>query len=402
MILAMLRLKAREPSWDASQSWIDQYDKSLVKKLNPTSSDRPLRTLNTTLRPLRRPTVDAGLPTHPLSASDADRKALKSGLLPDALSSPVSGKTSISMDDAQMRPGLSPDSAVSVRSMPPSFPTRSFLSPRAPPRQGSSLSSVPETEPVRVDTDGGAHRPGSGSMRGSLTESVNGSSQLQRGIYGQIIFDEPEPESSEETQMRRLRLGESDRMSLRRRRYSPHSKVGRKRRASSPPQELDERLSQSASGNSNELFHRRSSGHLAGQQTPPINRFVVSSLSSTSSIARTGSVVSSTGITSITNSLASLPPVDRTSPGGLSPASELDSGSPFVGPLSLNPSPRDSLAKAHHRAFSEVKPSTGVRRMSRDESSQTKQHGLSRIHGVYICECCPKKPKRFDSADELR
>ncbi|KAK1908411.1 hypothetical protein P3342_009260 [Pyrenophora teres f. teres] len=26
----------------------------------------------------------------------------------------------------------------------------------------------------------------------------------------------------------------------------------------------------------------------------------------------------------------------------------------------------------------------------------------NRIPGAYICECCPKKPKKFDSEDELR
>jgi len=31
-----------------------------------------------------------------------------------------------------------------------------------------------------------------------------------------------------------------------------------------------------------------------------------------------------------------------------------------------------------------------------------RRDGVQRIQGLFICECCPKKPKKFDSEDELR
>jgi hypothetical protein len=32
----------------------------------------------------------------------------------------------------------------------------------------------------------------------------------------------------------------------------------------------------------------------------------------------------------------------------------------------------------------------------------TLQSGSSKIGGLYICDCCPKKPKKFDTQEELR
>ncbi len=397
----MSSLRTQEPSWTSSQGSSANYDRSVLNKLKAAPVDLPARAINTTLRPLRRPTdggngVDSPLSSYMQSSPGTDRKDFGAIPLPDPRASPGSG----SMEDIQMRSGVTPDSAVSMMSGQSSILGRSLLSPRMPSRQTSALSSVAENDAGRRDSQFAARR----SVSGSLTDAANGADHLPGGIYGQAIFAEPEPESCEESQMRRLRLGDTERTPPRRRRYSPHSKAGRKRRASSPPRERDERNALGASGNSNELFHRRSSGHLPGRHTPPVNRFVVGSLSSCPSMTGTGSTVSSSGMTLLTNSLPSLSSShDRISPGSaLSPSSEIESSSPYARSLSLNPSPHDSLSKAHHRGGSETKPAGGVRRTSRDDSSHLKQHSLQGMHRVYICDCCPKKPKKFDTAEDLR
>lgn len=324
--------------------------------------------------------------------------------LPDHLSSPEPTMPG----DGRRRSSTSADSGVGLlgMQMQSGVLPRSFRSPRPTPRQSSGLSSVPEVELTQVDGDHRhAYRSRSGSLLAPRADLMNAANQSPTTIFDQMIYAEPENESSEESQMRRLRLGESDRTPPRARRYSPNSKAGQKRRASSPPREQDDRHTLSpAAGNSNELFHRRSSGHLLGRRTPPLSRFPHSSLSSASSVTRASSTVSSTGMTLITNSLTSLSSHDRLSPSGHSPGSELgsSSGSPYVRSSSLNPSPRDALARAHHRAASEVKSSSNARKVSRDESALSKSQTLPRRSGVLFCDCCPKKPRRFETADELR
>jgi hypothetical protein len=44
-----------------------------------------------------------------------------------------------------------------------------------------------------------------------------------------------------------------------------------------------------------------------------------------------------------------------------------------------------------------------LRKMSTDTTLHPRHNSMvTRIPGAYICECCPKKPKKFDSEDELR
>ena len=317
-----------------------------------------------------------------------------------------------SMEDgraARRETGSSSDSAVSITSKSHAFGAPSFLGARHPPRHNSSLSSVPESELAHLDYERATSRSGSGSMRGSNSydESMVSGSRSQRSSRDQIIFTEPESDIHlEESQMKRLRLADSDRTSPRPHRYSPSSKAGQKRRASSPPREREDRSSLGTSGNPNELFHRRSSGHLSTQRLSPTRRFPHGSLSSASSTTRAGSIVSSAGISLATNSLTGASSRgDRISPGGISPTSELDSrhASPFARSLSLNPSQRSSLPKTHQRATSESKAGGSARKLSNGvEGVAGKIRSAPKLQGVYICECCPKKPKRFDTADELR
>lgn len=173
--------------------------------------------------------------------------------------------------------------------------------------------------------------------------------------------------------------------------------AGTKRRASSPPRDglREERSSvSSASGQSN-LYHRRSMHQLPNRGSP-VSRFHPnhSSVSSASSLGpRHGSLGSSLGVSSVPSSATSYGS-GRLSPNALSPAAEPEHrvGTPHIS--------AKALPSTHQRTFSES--TQAARKPSTDSGPHSRHSSLSQMQGVYICECCPKKPKKFDTQDELR
>ncbi|KAF2269291.1 hypothetical protein CC78DRAFT_540322 [Lojkania enalia] len=242
-------------------------------------------------------------------------------------------------------------------------------------------------------------RFGSISTAGTLDESA--SSQQHRGSYDHSIFSEHE---LEESGMRDLNI--SDR--------SPGSeeyqmgKAGLKRRASSPPSEAAREDRPTASAASNDLYHRRSAQMLVSRNSP-VSRFpqvAQGSLSSASSLSqRTASYASSYAL-STASSVTSYSGDQRLSPSALSPAVEAELGpmSPYAASSrSLNPSPRASLSRPHHQRGLSENEHPQIRKMSTDSVLHSRQGSVSgRLPGAYICECCPKKPKKFDSQEDLR
>ncbi|KAJ4022653.1 hypothetical protein NW766_001697 [Fusarium irregulare] len=80
------------------------------------------------------------------------------------------------------------------------------------------------------------------------------------------------------------------------------------------------------------------------------------------------------------------------SPGGISPTS---CNSPYTAPVSLNPSPRTSISgrgSIHSRTVSGA---------STRKITEVQKPGGSKVQGFFMCECCPKKPKRFETLEEL-
>jgi len=180
--------------------------------------------------------------------------------------------------------------------------------------------------------------------------------------------------------------------------YQDSVKAGSKRR--SPPTE-PVRGERPLSGG-NDLYHRRSSQMLATRDSP-IHRFHErnhhGSLSSAGSSGRTGSLGSSWNL-SVASTATSFS--DRLSPGAMSPAVEADFGppSPFSHSRSINASPRGSISKGLLPREPETSHS---RTLSADSGSpHSRQDSTSKMQGLFICECCPKKPKKFETAEELR
>ncbi|CAG9955948.1 unnamed protein product, partial [Clonostachys rosea f. rosea IK726] len=106
---------------------------------------------------------------------------------------------------------------------------------------------------------------------------------------------------------------------------------------------------------------------------------------------------SSSYISNISVGPSSAATYDRRSPRGQSPngISPTSTASPYTTPKSLNPSPRGSIsgrATGHHRNVSGASPR---------KIPEIQKPGL-KMQGFFICECCPKKPKKFETAEDLK
>ncbi|ODA77432.1 hypothetical protein RJ55_07061 [Drechmeria coniospora] len=172
-----------------------------------------------------------------------------------------------------------------------------------------------------------------------------------------------------------------------------YAAAGQKRRAASPPAEHVMLHCLSAQG---EALRRRDLNS-RGSPTPRLS--VVPPASSASSMSPAAVSRSNSYISTAPTSLASANSYGRRSPGGVSPGgvSPTSCGSPYMTPTSLTQSPRGSVSgrpSAHARTTSGASP----RRLGEQPKSGG---GSGKMHGFFMCECCPKKPKKFDTAEDL-
>ena len=169
-------------------------------------------------------------------------------------------------------------------------------------------------------------------------------------------------------------------------RYAPvaHT-VGQKRRAASPPP--GENPPMGLQGKTDLVIRRNDLGS-RGSPTPRLANTIQSPLHS---LSRSNSYMSmSSGAPSIsTNAYERRSPGG--SPGGVSPTSAT---SPYTTPLSLHPSP--------HSTFN-ARPPVHTRNVSAADPKKLPelQKPLG-AKGFLMCECCPKKPKKFETREELR
>lgn len=299
--------------------------------------------------------------------------------------------TSFSKLNGQLKPLSVPDRRPSALDSPVSrWPPSGAISP------GYAGFRSPVFDPGSADPH--QRRFGSISTPGTLDDIAS----QHRGSYDHSIFSESEF-GMEDSGMRDLNI--NDRSPAGSEEYQTNPKGGLKRRASSPPTEAAREDRSTGSGNTN-LFHRRSAQKLVSRNSPatrfPVNQGSLSSMSSLSQ--RTASFASSYGF-SAASSMTSYSGDQRLSPSALSPSAEAELGpvSPYAASRSLNPSPRGSLSRPHHQRGLSENEHSQLRKMSTDSILQSRQNSVtSRIPGAYICECCPKKPKKFDSEEELR
>ncbi|KAL8697411.1 MAG: hypothetical protein Q9224_002331 [Gallowayella concinna] len=190
-------------------------------------------------------------------------------------------------------------------------------------------------------------------------------------------------------------------------------RLGMKRRASSPPPDSthdDKTLAaqlHSAAGTCNtDLYQRQSqsSAHPASRASP-VNRFAAqqSSISSASSTGLRNGSYASSGALSVGSSLTSISPHhERHSPTSEYPYPQPhpERDSPYI---TSHPSPQSSLSHSHPHPTAETPSTSTSRKMSSDTPTPRKQNNPPNIQApMHICKCCPKKPKKFDTVEDLR
>ncbi|TDZ40439.1 hypothetical protein C8035_v004084 [Colletotrichum spinosum] len=237
----------------------------------------------------------------------------------------------------------------------------------------SALSPSPRSRPFHLSQDYDRSPPQRSRRNNSDDASSHG-------------YDMEDMEIEETNSMKRLRIEDSLR--------AHYDGAGTKRRASADP---DDSVPAGFT-NQSDLIRRRD-GNSRGSPTPRLSAIPQGSISSVSS-GRANSFGSSLSL--LTGSIASMgTSYGRVSPGGLSPGgispNGTDPSSPYSATMSLNPSPRGSLSRApHQRTISESRPLASPRKLA-----DVSKPGNTKISGFFMCDCCPKKPKKFETADEL-
>lgn len=139
---------------------------------------------------------------------------------------------------------------------------------------------------------------------------------------------------------------------------------------------------------------------------PHISQLPYSSVSSAD--LPNGSYPSSAGLSLGASSLTSISSHDRLSPSAVTPTNEHHSdgrNSPYLGNLSLEPSLRASNPPAHPAMSSADAQATAAaaHSMATDNSSSLSKTNAPQLQAnLHICDCCPKKPKKFDTLEELQ
>ncbi|KAI1003054.1 hypothetical protein K3495_g5150 [Podosphaera aphanis] len=196
-----------------------------------------------------------------------------------------------------------------------------------------------------------------------------------------------------ETGLRRLKIDEYNFQSD----SQTSSNPGKKRKASSSPE--DDALSPHICMSPCDLHQRRESTTSRSSIGPRLHS-QSGSISSTESSSRTNSYASNFSLTP--SSITSMGSVF--SPTGISPGGFDVNESPCTTYLLSNPSLQGTRSRPSHlensssenRAFFVPVP------YSSDSNIPNQPSGLvPAFQGVYVCDCCPKKPKRFGTREDL-
>ena len=269
-----------------------------------------------------------------------------------------------------------------------------------------------------------SRRSTSGSLLSSYDESAgsslkNTASHFKRENYDQSMFSEQDSADLSfpmEEPLRQLHLEDRTPQStypdsntyhhstLNPSLHTMRSRPGMKRKPSrSPPPDR----SHEANANANAQLLAAAAMH-PSQRISPGGRYGQSqgSISSQSSLgARNNSYASSTGQLSVGGS--SITSFDQHSSGGISPSSEQQhyqqqngQDSPYVTSIPVNPSPR-------HARSQQPYPQGPLEDQDIDQKPQLTpnphRNTLPNMQSqALICHCCPKKPKKFDTPEQLR
>lgn len=287
---------------------------------------------------------------------------------------------------------------------------RHYSSPNITRHQHSQRSG---SESVFSNWDEGSVKSEHASgIRATKRGSEDQSSFSEPDTAGDFAMEEPGVSNTTTTALRQLHLDDQtpasthDQSISAQSHHSPFSPSesrtsGMKRGASSPPPE--------ASRGDKVPLHSVGPTITTNNRQSPFNTYPQphgSFSPPASMVYRNGSYASSTGLSAGASSNTSIPSQDRLSPRGLSPTSEYQQNiqnTQFAHQQPMNPSPHESFPHARQRTPSDSRSAAVIaRKMSNDSTQQRKGSAPSLQAHVHMCSCCPKKPKKFDTLEELR
>lgn len=264
--------------------------------------------------------------------------------------------------------------------------------------EGAALSTTPLSSGMhfgyrspgdRDDLERSPHM----QSRHSAMDFDDAASSMSVSYQGSHFADEADF-PMEETGLQRLRIDDNMRRSDG---NSPTSAAGQKRRACSPPQDDGHPLLHTATS-MNDLHRRRESLASRASPVPSRQHSLHGSISSTrsASFCSVPSLVPSSSMSAV-DSYGRLSP-GGISPGGLSPRTTDSGDSPYSSTYPLSNSQQEPMRTAQ-RPIPEVRPIASAKRAIENLSSS--KNGVLKVQSGYVCDCCPKKPKKFDTEAAL-
>ncbi|EXJ63531.1 uncharacterized protein A1O5_11292 [Cladophialophora psammophila CBS 110553] len=317
-----------------------------------------------------------------LQTKDSKVQLLSANELPSALFDPVSRWIT-----SPVSAGVSPGSRPGWRDY--------NMDHRSPSMDSATNSLVLDPELFLQPRPSGM--PATGGTGPGYDEVASLASRSHRGSYDQGFFAETESDIGGEDGSAFRNLNLSDRQEQQVGRLS--SKQGMKRRAGSPPSDVardDKSPSRgNASAESLPKVHTGASGR------SPVSKYYqpkYGSVSSTASSVRHNSYASSVALSVAGSSMTSISSFERQSP--LDPASQaayITSAQPVSSPAtSIAPSRKPSTQSPLDTI--PPPPKTSIQSVMSD----SRLPPATRVGNYFICDCCPKKPKKFDTEEELR
>ncbi|RDA84184.1 hypothetical protein CP533_4058 [Ophiocordyceps camponoti-saundersi (nom. inval.)] len=167
-----------------------------------------------------------------------------------------------------------------------------------------------------------------------------------------------------------------------------HAAIGQKRKASPPAKDP----APCAVSTQSDVVRRLDVVASRGSPTPRLTVISPAPSGSLTGVSRTGSYMPPLPMLPAGNSYGRRSP-GGVSPGGISPTS---CSSPYATPTSLTHSPRSSIS-ARVSVQGRAPPAVSPRKLA----DVQKSGGTSKLQGFFMCECCPKKPKKFETMEEL-
>ncbi len=265
---------------------------------------------------------------------------------------------------------------------------------RSPSNESNSASMVLDPELFVQSRHTG--KPSTGGSNPGIDDMNSVASRSHCGSYDQVVFTDADSEyqAEDSSGLRDLNLSDPHRQLKRQ-----ASRQGLKRRALSPPAEVAR--DDKAHAYPAELFQKLSSSNNPARSPTSNYRAqpAYGSVSSTASSLRQNSYTSSFAPSLAGSSLTSISSYDRHSPSDPSHSHTFITSAPPVS----SPATAIALSRKAYLQQSPQETQAISRKMSIHTAvNEPRPPTATRIGSYWMCDCCPKKPKKFGSEEELR